>query len=129
MGKRRGVAGFPASGRCGRSEHGLDPMTKGAGIHRDNHAAGHFKVPVKGFRRVVTARQRRRGVLGAGRLQGKRVDGEEDTPRRSRRHAVGRLHVHQNLGFRADRNLFVGHISISYSVSRNQTVYSMLTRK
>lgn len=104
-------------------------MTERPRVNRDDNAAGHFKVPVKGFHRVITARQRRRGVLGAGGLQGKRVDGEEDTSRRNRRHAVGRFHIHQDFGSGADRNPFVGHVSISYSVSRNQTLNSMPTWK
>ena len=128
MGERRG-GGLSRPGRGRSAEHGPEPMAERPCVNRDDSAAGHFKVPVKGFRRVIAARQRPRSVLGAGRLQGKRVDGKQDAPRRSRRHAVGRFHVHQDFGSGADRNLFVGHVSISYSVSRNQTVYSMLTRK
>ena len=128
MGKRRG-GGLSRPGRGRSAEHGPEPVAESPCVNRDDNAAGHFKVPVKGFRRVIAARQRPRSVLGAGRLQGKRVDGEEDTPRRGRSHAVGRFHVHQDFGSGADRNLFVGHVSISYSVSRNQTLNSMFTRK
>ena len=125
MGEGRG---FPTGD--GRAEHGLEPMPEGPCVYGHSDGTGNVKVPVKGLRRIIAARQCGRAVLGAGGFQAESVDGQPHAAAHVRRDAKGLFHVHEHGRFRADRNLLVGHFqSPDYSVSRNQTVYSMLTRK
>ena len=50
MGKRRG-GGFTRPGRGRSAEHGPEPVAESPCVNRDDNAAGHFKVPVKGSAR------------------------------------------------------------------------------